>query len=93
MPPFLGQARAAAPRAFGFGSHSSDNDPDVLEKEKHKNLKGEQDHTIVEGWNEKLASDSEAAVKAEHHVPHEDHKEQIEELQEHTTRRAAKDHQ
>ena len=27
--------------SMGFGSHASDNDPDVLHKEKEKNLKGE----------------------------------------------------
>lgn len=41
-------------------SHMSDNDPEVLEKEKHKNLNSKDKE-----WNEKLASHSEAAVKAD----------------------------
>lgn len=46
----LGDARAILQRVngyttssrvqMGFGSHSSDNDPDVLHKEKEKTLKG-----------------------------------------------------
>jgi hypothetical protein len=38
-------------------SHMSDNDPEVLEKEKQKTLSKE-----GKEWNEKLASHSEAAV-------------------------------
>lgn len=38
-------------------SHMSDNDPEVLEKEKQKNLNSDDKE-----WNEKLASHSEAAV-------------------------------
>ena len=65
-------------RVFGFGSHGTDNNPEAMEKEKRKNLKGdpkkgnqEENHHLPgsEGWNEKLASDSEAAVKAEKHAP------------------------
>ncbi|EIE24563.1 hypothetical protein COCSUDRAFT_52996 [Coccomyxa subellipsoidea C-169] len=60
---------------MGFGSHSSDNDPEVLDREKERNLKGHPTtgtpksavKDLEEGWNEKLASDSEAAVKAERH--------------------------
>eukprot|EP00884_Botryococcus_braunii_P004273 jgi/Botrbrau1/13847/Bobra.0056s0084.1 len=54
-------------RAMGHGSHASDNDPEVLQREQERNLKGETKSTIphAPGWNEKLASDSEAAVKAE----------------------------
>ncbi|CAL8467572.1 g7110 [Coccomyxa elongata] len=67
---------------MGFGSHCSDNDPDVLHKEKERNLRAGKPRSAVkdleEGWNEKLASDSEAAVKAERH--HNDD-ESIEELQ------------
>ncbi|KAK9764438.1 hypothetical protein K7432_008042 [Basidiobolus ranarum] len=50
-----------------FSSNMSDNDPDVLEKEKQKNLRGETKGTIKNhpGWNEKLASHSEASVKAD----------------------------
>lgn len=45
----------------------SDNDPEILEKEKQKHLKGKTVSHIKEvpGWNEKLASDAEAVVKAE----------------------------
>ncbi|KAL1917347.1 uncharacterized protein VTP21DRAFT_5003 [Calcarisporiella thermophila] len=45
---------------YSTGSHMSDNDPHVLEREKQKVLKGK--HS---GWNELLASHSEANVKAE----------------------------
>lgn len=38
-------------------SHMSDNDPEVLEKEKKKSLSKKDKE-----WNEKLASQSEAAV-------------------------------
>eukprot|EP00891_Asterochloris_glomerata_P001943 jgi/Astpho2/1943/Aster-x0089 len=53
---------------YGFGSHASDNDPEVLEAEKRKNLSGQTKSSMpghAPGWNERLASDSEAAVKAE----------------------------
>ena len=60
--------RASAMR-LGFGSHVSDNDPTVLELEKRRNLS--KDSTLpggggvpdVPGWNEALASDSEAVVR------------------------------
>ncbi|KAL5531115.1 hypothetical protein ACEPAG_3991 [Sanghuangporus baumii] len=47
-----------------------DNDPDTLEREKRKNLSGKQHktsspHEHAPGWNEYLASASEAAVKAD----------------------------
>ncbi|KAI8991851.1 hypothetical protein BDF20DRAFT_846821 [Mycotypha africana] len=42
-------------------SHMSDNDPEVLEKEKQKNLSKKE----KKEWNEKLASHSEAVVKAD----------------------------
>ncbi|KAL3152927.1 hypothetical protein ABBQ38_012230 [Trebouxia sp. C0009 RCD-2024] len=70
--------QAMSSKVFGFGSHKSDNDPDKLEKEKRKNLKGdptkgkEQEHHAIPGaagWNEELASDSEASVKADRHAP------------------------
>jgi hypothetical protein len=44
-------------RAMSAFSHMSDNDPEVLEKEKHKELNKKDKE-----WNEKLASHSEAAV-------------------------------
>ncbi|KAK9815592.1 hypothetical protein WJX72_006474 [[Myrmecia] bisecta] len=68
-------------RLMGYGSNQSDNDPDVLEREKQKNLRGENPVHMpgVEGWNENLASESEASVKAERHAP-----DNIKELQEFT---------
>lgn len=72
-------------KVFGFGSHKSDNDPDKLETEKRKNLKGDPtkgkeqaNHPMpgAAGWNEELASDSEASVKADKHAP-----DSVEELQ------------
>ncbi|KDQ57271.1 hypothetical protein JAAARDRAFT_35905 [Jaapia argillacea MUCL 33604] len=49
-----------------------DNDPEVLEREKHRNLSGRQHETstplrTAPGWNESLASHSEASVKADKH--------------------------
>jgi hypothetical protein len=46
-----------AVRNMSAFSHMSDNDPEVLEKEKHKSL-----NKKIKEWNEKLASQSEAAV-------------------------------
>jgi len=77
---------------MGFGSHGSDNDPDVLHKEKERNLSGETKHIhpgLEEGWNEKLASDSEAAVKAERHV---DGEATIEDLQHRTVKHIREEH-
>ncbi|CAL5219449.1 g1284 [Coccomyxa viridis] len=77
---------------MGFGSHGSDNDPDVLDKEKEKNLSGKTKHIhpgLEEGWNEKLASDSEAAVKAERHV---DGEATIEDLQHRTVKHIREEH-
>lgn len=53
---------------LGIGSHMSDNDPVVLEKEKQRNLAKEHlpgggGTPDAEGWNEALASDSEAVVR------------------------------
>ncbi|KAH8118011.1 hypothetical protein DFH11DRAFT_1723990 [Phellopilus nigrolimitatus] len=47
-----------------------DNNPEILETEKQKNLSGRQQkgsapHDEAPGWNEYLASASEAAVKAD----------------------------
>ena len=65
-------------KVFGFGSHKADNDPEKLEAEKRKNLKGDpakgkeqENHHLPgsKGWNEELASDSEASVKADKHAP------------------------
>lgn len=72
-------------RVFGFGSHGTDNSPEAMESEKRQNLKGDPKKGSgqknkhlkgAEGWNENLASDSEAAVKAEKHAP-----DSIEEMQ------------
>ena len=42
------------------------NDPEVLEREKHRNLSGTTKHRYenAPGWNENLASESEATVKS-----------------------------
>jgi hypothetical protein len=53
---------------LGIGSHMSDNDPVVLEKEKQRSLAKEHlpgggGVPDVEGWSEALASDSEAVVR------------------------------
>ena len=49
-------------------SHSTmhGNDPEILEREKHRNLSGTQKHHYenAPGWNENLASESEATVKS-----------------------------
>lgn len=47
-----------------------DNDPELLEKEKHRNLQGKQHETSTPihdapGWNEHLGSASEAFIKAD----------------------------
>ncbi|KAI8376114.1 uncharacterized protein BYT42DRAFT_573461 [Radiomyces spectabilis] len=47
-------------RSMSAYSHMSDNDPVVLEREKRK-----QQNVSQREWNEKLASQSEAAVKAD----------------------------
>ncbi|RDB26319.1 hypothetical protein Hypma_006634 [Hypsizygus marmoreus] len=51
-----------------------DNDPDLLEAEKRRNLSGQQHKTSTPlsdapGWNETLASESEADVKADRTPP------------------------
>ncbi|GBF89792.1 hypothetical protein Rsub_02962 [Raphidocelis subcapitata] len=54
-------------RAMGHGSHTSDNNPEVLAKEKQRNLEGRCPEVVpgTPGWNPALASESEAVVKAE----------------------------
>ncbi|KLO17400.1 hypothetical protein SCHPADRAFT_937099 [Schizopora paradoxa] len=53
-----------------YSSTMHENDPVVLEREKHRNLHGKHNHgsTVhpehAPGWNEELASESEAVVKA-----------------------------
>ncbi|KAL1922936.1 uncharacterized protein VTP21DRAFT_9312 [Calcarisporiella thermophila] len=53
-------ARPALLRQYSVGSHMSDDDPVVLEREKRKLL-----NSKVKDWNELLASHSEAVVKAD----------------------------
>jgi len=72
----LSRTLAAAPRFYSSTMH--DNDPDVLEVEKHRNLRKEQHKTSspiknAPGWNQHLASASEANVKADRsdHSPEE----------------------
>ncbi|KAJ7903432.1 hypothetical protein B0H14DRAFT_940248 [Mycena olivaceomarginata] len=70
-----GAARATAPatttRFTRFSSTMHDNDPVILETEKGRNLAGTQYKTSTPhrkhapGWNEHLASASEASVKAD----------------------------
>eukprot|EP00882_Tetradesmus_deserticola_P000405 GHRQ01000446.1.p1 GENE.GHRQ01000446.1~~GHRQ01000446.1.p1 ORF type:complete len:154 (+),score=45.62 GHRQ01000446.1:207-668(+) len=68
---------------MGHGSHTSDNNPDVLEREKQRNLQGKTPEIIPgePGFNPALASDSEAAVRAER-APSLD----IDELQQHSVK-------
>ncbi|CAG8758715.1 24410_t:CDS:2 [Dentiscutata erythropus] len=50
-----------------LGSNASNNDPLIIEREKHRLLKGKVVGNVKHApvWNERLASDSEAIVKAE----------------------------
>ncbi|TPX65169.1 hypothetical protein SpCBS45565_g05316 [Spizellomyces sp. 'palustris'] len=50
-----------------FGSQMSDNDPHVLEREKRRTLAGHVTGVLPDAphWDEKLATDSEAIVKAD----------------------------
>ncbi|KAJ7928971.1 hypothetical protein B0H13DRAFT_2311247 [Mycena leptocephala] len=69
----VGAARAVAPTTTRFTRFSStmhDNDPVILETEKVRNLAGTQyktstPHKHAPGWNEHLATASEASVKAD----------------------------
>ncbi|KAF7979128.1 hypothetical protein HWV62_43353 [Athelia sp. TMB] len=67
-----------------YYSTMHDNDPAVLEREKRRNLTGEQLKTphikSAPGWNEHLASSSEAHVKADKH----EHSGTVEDLQRET---------
>ncbi|RKP24555.1 hypothetical protein SYNPS1DRAFT_29684 [Syncephalis pseudoplumigaleata] len=61
-----------AVRDSPVGSHMSDNNPDVIEQElKRKGTERKVDtyHHMAPGWSEKLASDSEAYVKADRTPP------------------------
>lgn len=66
-------AVAAAARS-PFGSHMSNNNPETIEREKEKSLKGETVSPIPEAphWSEPLASDSEAIIKAERYATEDD---------------------
>ncbi|KDQ24762.1 hypothetical protein PLEOSDRAFT_1090448 [Pleurotus ostreatus PC15] len=62
--------RQAAVSGRRQSSTMHDNDPDVLDLEKKRNLSGTQHktstpHTNAPGWNEHLATASEASVKAD----------------------------
>ncbi|CAK5269342.1 unnamed protein product [Mycena citricolor] len=67
------QLRCPARRVLGvrFSSTMHDNDPAILEQEKKRNMSGTQHRTSTPhkqhapGWNEHLASASEASVKAD----------------------------
>ncbi|ODQ49756.1 hypothetical protein SAICODRAFT_22165 [Saitoella complicata NRRL Y-17804] len=55
-------------RFVGTGSQMSDNDPAKLQRAKERHLKGEDKDKPMDdapGWNETLASTSEAHVKAD----------------------------
>jgi hypothetical protein len=67
---------------LGIGSHVSDNDPELIEKHKKRQHKGKTVSNIreVEGWDEKLGSDSEAIIKAERYASNKT----IKELQDNT---------
>ncbi|KAG2234266.1 hypothetical protein BDF21DRAFT_415520 [Thamnidium elegans] len=69
-----------AKRSMSAFSHMSDNDPNVLEKEKKKSLNSKDKE-----WNEKLASHSEAAVKAD-----KEHDKPVKNLQEETIKHLEK---
>ncbi|WWC69582.1 uncharacterized protein I206_103525 [Kwoniella pini CBS 10737] len=58
----------------GYAASVHGNDPNIIEEEKQRNLKGNQDSSAphkdhAPGWNEHLASHSEAAVKADQAGP------------------------
>lgn len=60
----------------------SDNDPELIEKHKKRQHEGKTVSNIreVEGWDEKLGSDSEAIIKAERYASNKT----IKELQDNT---------
>ncbi|KAI1797097.1 hypothetical protein LXA43DRAFT_1089615 [Ganoderma leucocontextum] len=67
--PRMSTPASRSPLRF-YTSTMSDNDPELLEKEKQRNLSKQQHKTSTPipdrapGWNEALATSSEAAVKA-----------------------------
>merc|ERR1711879_598588 len=58
--------RAQGAVRFAHNPHVHTGDPKEVESEKQKNLKGDSKSPVegAPGWNEKLASDAEAKVKA-----------------------------
>ncbi|CAE7076466.1 unnamed protein product [Rhizoctonia solani] len=64
--PSVNAARRVVVPAPRYTSQQT-NDPEALEREKHRNLRGEQHspHEHAPGWNELLATDSEAHIKAD----------------------------
>ncbi|KAK9835692.1 hypothetical protein WJX74_005977 [Apatococcus lobatus] len=66
------------------GKESAPENPEVLEKEKSRQMSGEKNKTdrikSAPGWNETLSSESEASVKADK----DDHHDSIEDLQNHS---------
>ncbi|KAF5342408.1 hypothetical protein D9611_001808 [Ephemerocybe angulata] len=65
----LNSSRMLTTRNTHSSSTMHDNDPEILEREKQRNLSGQQFEVCTEpiapGWNEALASASEAFVKAD----------------------------
>ncbi|GAA97601.1 uncharacterized protein L969DRAFT_94743 [Mixia osmundae IAM 14324] len=59
--PFTSSATRFVP-----GTHGHSDDPKEVEEEKQKQLRGETKSSLdhIPGWSEKLASDSEAAIKS-----------------------------
>ncbi|OLL25936.1 hypothetical protein NEOLI_002244 [Neolecta irregularis DAH-3] len=52
----------------GVSSYMSNNDPHILEKDKEKSLNDESEESLMKNapkWDEKLASESEAYIKAD----------------------------
>ncbi|KAF8606497.1 hypothetical protein BDV93DRAFT_604474 [Ceratobasidium sp. AG-I] len=68
-PAFKASQRVAVARTSAmrhFNSAQVNTDADVIEREKQKNLQGRQHspHKHAPGWNEALATDAEATIKA-----------------------------
>ncbi|KAG8845477.1 hypothetical protein FRB96_002495 [Tulasnella sp. 330] len=70
-PPVATRSIITSTRVQSGGSHMSDNDPNILEREKHRNLHEKHDDSAhphkkhAPGWSEPLASESEAHIKAD----------------------------
>ncbi|KAI8818469.1 uncharacterized protein EV422DRAFT_167880 [Fimicolochytrium jonesii] len=62
-----GPKASLIPRRWNFGSEMSDNDPDIIEREKKKSLARRTRSRLPDApfWDELLASESEAIIKAE----------------------------